>query len=435
MRRVSLSRGFGDVVINPHFRTLWVAQMLAQLSQHAIHFVQIVLIERLTGSSTHLGVMILAFTTPGILFSPVAGILIDHLPRKLILIASNALRAALVLSYVFLLKHVQAWFMLPLIYLITFITSTIGQFFAPAEQATLPHLLPKEQLLSANSLFNLTMALSQALGLLLIGPILVKVVGIENAFALIALLYALAAVLLTRLPSDQKEANWRGLYHIYRVGWAEFFRQLKEGWQFIIEHRPVLLGILNMGLVAMFMMILAMVAPGFATRVLHMQPEDAVFVFAPAGAGMLLATYTLGQHGYRLRRDMTLMGGLLSIAVAFALMGWLGHGLPWKEQTIHVAMIVSFVLGLGLSTVHVVSQTTIQEETPAHVRGRVFSTHYMLINVLGLPPMLLTGILFDIFGIPTVLEWLGLLVALFMVGYAWLLWTEGRARRVHEWQW
>ena len=423
MTRSTTNGGFTDVVRNRHFLYLWAAQLLSQLSRNAIHFVQIVLIERLTGSSTHLGLMIFSFTIPGVIFSPIAGILVDHLPRKYILIISNLLRAILVVLYVVLLKHLHStWALLILIYLITFIASTIGQFFAPAEQATLPLLLPKEQLLSANSLFNLTTALSQALGLLILGPILVKVVGIATAFLVIAFWYALAAILLLPLPRDKQDIRWHDLYELSRMGWVHFWHQLKEAWGFIVRTRVVLLGILNMGLVAMFLMILAMVAPGFAARVLHMQPEDAAFVFAPAGVGMLLATYLLGQYGHLVRRDVLLVGGLMAIALAFALLGWVGYGFPWREYTIYVATAISFVLGVGLSVVHVVSQTTLQEETPPEVQGRVFSTHYMLINLLGLPPMLFTGVLFDLFGIETVLKWLGIAVTLMMSVYAWILW-------------
>ncbi len=428
--------GFADVLRNRHFLYMWAAQLLSQLSRNAIHFVQIVLIERLTGSSVHLGLMIFSFTIPGALFSPIAGVLVDHLPRKYILLISNLLRALLVVTYVILLKHLHStWALLILIYLITFIASTIGQFFAPAEQATLPLLLPKEQLLSANSLFNLTTALSQALGLLLLGPILVKTIGIANAFLVIAVWYGLAALLILPIPRDKGKVRLRDVYTLSRMGWSHFWQQIKEAWKFIARTRIVLFGILNMGLVAMFLMILAMVAPGFAARVLHMQPEDAAFVFAPAGVGMLITTYILGQYGYLMRRDLLLIGGLMSIALAFALLGWVGYGFPWKEYTIYVAMAISFVLGVGLSTVHVVSQTTLQEETPIDVQGRVFSTHYMLINLLGLPPMLFTGALFDLFGIDTVLKWLGIVVTLFMMGYAWVLrrtWTvhhvDGRTR-------
>ncbi len=431
MTRIPNNGGFEGVLRNRNFLFIWAAQLLSQLSRNAIHFVQIVLIERLTGSSTHLGIMIFSFTIPGVLFSPIAGVLVDHLPRKYILIISNILRAILVVLYVLLLKHLHStWALLLLIYLITFIASTIGQFFAPAEQATLPFLLPKEQLLSANSLFNLTTALSQALGLLLLGPILVKTIGIANAFLVIAGWYALAAVLILPIPRDGGKMRLRDAYTLSRMGWAHFWRQLKEAWTFIVRTRIVLFGILNMGLVAMFIMILAMVAPGYATRVLHMQPEDAAFVFAPAGVGMLLTTYILGQYGHMLRRDLLLEGGLIAIAVAFALLGWVGHGFPWKEYTIYVTMAISFVLGIGLSTVHVISQTTLQEETPLDVQGRVFSTHYMLINLLGLPPMLFTGILFDLFGIGTVLQWLGIIVTLLMGVYAWALRQNWRIRHV-----
>ena len=88
-------RGFRPVLANRNFRALWLAQLLAQTSQHAIHFIQMVLIEKLTGSTMHLGLTILAFSLPGVLFSPIAGVVVDRWPKKWILVGSNLIRVCL----------------------------------------------------------------------------------------------------------------------------------------------------------------------------------------------------------------------------------------------------------------------------------------------------------------------------------------------------
>ncbi|HHB89953.1 MAG TPA: hypothetical protein ENK60_01440, partial [Anaerolineae bacterium] len=88
----------------PAFRRLWLAQLLSLTAQNGIHFVQLVLIERLTGQSLQIGLMIVAFSLPPVLFSFVAGTVIDRVPKKYIIIFSNLVRALLAFSYIFTLR-------------------------------------------------------------------------------------------------------------------------------------------------------------------------------------------------------------------------------------------------------------------------------------------------------------------------------------------
>src|SRR5512135_3172824 len=114
-------RGFGPVLANRNFRALWMAQLLTQIAQNAVNFIQIVLIEQLTGSAVLLGVMIIAFTLPGVIFSPIAGVVVDRFPKKWVLVGSNAIRVGLSLAYLtFLGGHHSAW-ELTAIYVISFL--------------------------------------------------------------------------------------------------------------------------------------------------------------------------------------------------------------------------------------------------------------------------------------------------------------------------
>ena len=74
--------------------------------------------------------------------------------------------------------------------------------------------------------------------------------------------------------------------------------------------------------VATLVMVMAMLAPGYAARVLGIQAENAVIVFAPAGIGMLIATGIVGRWGYRLRRIGGGVIGLVLTGLTFAAMGW-----------------------------------------------------------------------------------------------------------------
>lgn len=412
-------RGFGPVLANRHFRSLWLAQLLAQTSQNAINFIQMVLVEQLTGSAMHLGITILAFTLPGVIFSPIAGVAVDRFPKKWILVGANALRVVFAVSYVLVLNTLSGTLELLAIYLITFLTATVAQFFAPAEAATIPLLVGESLLLPANSLFTLTMALSQVIGLLIIGPLAVSLVRVQGGFLFIGALYLGAALLVLTLPRDKHFVRAPGSE---LASWRDFWAEFQEGWQFVVGHPRVLAVMTQLVTVATVVMVMAMLAPGYAARVLGMQAQNAVIVFVPAGIGMLLATAAVGRWGHRLRRTDFSYVALALVGLAFAGMGWVSldyqrllepilHVYPQATFSLTTAtMALGLVLGVCLSSVNILAQTSLQQQTPPNIRGRVFSVQFMLNNLIGIPPMLALGGMADAIGIPRVMEIVGISV-------------------------
>lgn len=417
---------FGPVLQNRAFRSLWAAQVLAQTAQNANNFMLIVLIERLTGATIHQGLMIMAFTLPGVLFAPISGVAIDRLPKKWVLVGSNLLRTLSALSYallVWLAPEHSAWWLLMAIYTVAFLTATVGQFFNPAEAATIPLLVGRQHLIAANSLFTLTLAMAQVVGLIIIGPVAVKLIGLRSAFVLMSAMYLLAALSVRRIPRDQPGRRPQRARSSWHQAWVDFH----EGWQFVIRRPPVTIAMSHLTLIASLVMMLAMLAPGIASRVLHLAPEDAIVVFAPAGLGMLVAAFALGRWGNRLSKERVARLGLAGIATGFVSLGWIA----WRFQITNATLALnlatmsapsagaglilatvglSLFLGLTMSGVNIVSQTILHERTTDDVRGRVFAVQFMLNNLVGIPPMLAIGGIADLIGIPPVLVGIGLAV-------------------------
>lgn len=431
MAIVNTSQGFWPVLANRPFQRLWTGQWLSQTSLNTVNFVLIVLVERLTGSSVNLALMILSFTLPGVVFAPISGVIIDRWPKKYVLVASNALRVVMVLGYLVLLRvapdHSNAWVLLAL-YLLTFVMATIGQFFNPAQAATIPFVVERRHLLAANSLFNLTLALSQVIGLIILGPLAVKLIGINAAFLVVAVMYGAAALLLSGLPRDEPSRQPQSAQSSWRRATAE----LRDGAAFVVRDRSVLSSMTHLTLIASLVMTLAMLAPGISSRVFHLAPEDAIIVFAPAGLGMLLAAVLLGRWGNRIHKQRTVRRGLAAMAAIFALFGVLA----WRFQATNQQLVfdatvidmpaasaalilatvaLSLSLGIAISGVNIVSQTLLQEQTPEQLRGRVFSVQFMLNNLVGIPPMLAIGALADLVGIPQMLVGIGVAVALVLL--------------------
>ena len=180
---------------NSGFLRLWLSQASTQIGGNMVLFGLTIIVSS-TGSKTAVSILILTFLVPAVLFSAVAGVYVDRIDRRLILIATNVLRG---LAFVALYL---AGTNLAVILLLNIAISTITVFFAPAELAMIPVLVPRSQLLAANGIFTLTLNAAFALGFALLGPLVVKVAGPEAVIVVVAGLYFLAAIFCVTLPAS-----------------------------------------------------------------------------------------------------------------------------------------------------------------------------------------------------------------------------------------
>ncbi len=435
------ARGYAAVLRNPYFLALWMAQVLSNTALNGAFFLQLVLIEDITQSSAQLAAVILAFSLPAVLLSALAGLLVDRVPKKYILITSNALRvvtgAALALLASFLLEQkLSGTLFLVEIYFLVFLASAIGQFFAPAEGAVIPLIVRTENLLPANSLFTLTVTASQILGIVILAPLGIKAIGIVGSLWTATVMYLGATLLVALIPRDQPaRANaFDGLSTMQRA-WNE----IREGWRFALAHHMILVALLQLALVSTLTMTMAMLAPGYAARVLGLSAEDATVVFWPAGAGIFLASIAVGRYGHLIRREYLAALGMLLLALAMAGLAWAGggvgsFGVPLFQEhpelllsTTASVMISALGIGLTMALINIPAQTIVQEQANNAVRGRVLAVQFTLSNALGIPPMLFIGNLADIAGIPRITVGVAAVIAvLALLNFSWLV-SGGRS--------
>lgn len=413
------------VLQNKHFMLLWLAQAVSQTAQNAIWFGLMVVVEESTRSSTQMGLAIITTILPSILLGMVAGVLVDRMSKRSVLVATNALRAIVVLGY--LLYGTS----LALVYVVNFVSSTITQFFAPAEAAKIPQLVPRRQLITANSLFNLTFNGSQLAGMVLLGPPLVKFFGPGAVFAAASLAFAVAGLLVYQLPYEAPpEQTLRGLDKrmVARRVWSD----VVEGWAFITSDRRTSLAMLHLTMASALMLVVAMLAPRYVVAVLNIRADDAVYVLAPAGVGILLGTTAMGQLARRVAKETLVGTGLLGMSIfifSLAVVRRIGDGLlapalglsaqQAGASVVPLVMLIAAVLGLSISLVIIPSQTILMERAPVTTRGRIFAVQIVLGHVASIAPLIFIGGLSDLFGINKV-------VALVAAGVfaVWLVSTD-----------
>src|SRR6266568_7542451 len=201
--------GFLTLLKKKNFLRLWLAQLISMTCFNASNYALLVLIEQVTGSTTLVGLAIICFSLPALILGAPAGVFVDRVNKRRVLWGSNCLRA--IATFVFVISLLLDRHQLIPIYLLTLLISSIGQFFTPAEGASIPTLVSEEELVPALSLFNVTFMLSQALGFILLAPIVLSLLPTytisslvirpaESLYALIALLFGVCAGLIALIP-------------------------------------------------------------------------------------------------------------------------------------------------------------------------------------------------------------------------------------------
>jgi MFS family permease len=409
---------------NRPFLLLWLAQAATQIGGNMVIFGLTVVISKSTGSTTAVSALILTFLVPAVLFSAVAGVFVDRLDRRLVLIITNVLRGVAFVAVFFVGDNLIG------IYLLNIFISTVTVFFAPAEAAMIPKLLPRRQLLSANGIFTLTLNAAFALGFALLGPLVVKIAGPQALLILVAFLYFVAAGFCFTLPPYPPPTPVRQAFGRKTVSETEqavesIFSQLREGLQYIRAHREIRWSLIYLGVAASLVGVLGVLGPAFAQTTLGLQEEDFVVIVLPLGIGIVMGILLLNTYGRLLPRRRVIEGGLValgSLIVAMALSGRISSflaatqtatGLPdlsLLTSLLSIVVAVAFFAGIAYAFVAIPAQTQLQEDLPEDVRGRVFGVLNMLVSVASFLPILIVGPIADVIGTTLVLGFVGLAI-------------------------
>ncbi len=407
--------GTAAVLRNRPFLLLWLSQLATQVGSNMALYGLTVIVLKSTNLSSAVSALFLTFLVPAVLLSAVAGVYVDRVDRRLVLVLTNVLRAA---------AMVAIWWVggsIALILLLNIVVSVVTVFFAPAEAAMIPYLVPRQQLVGANGLFTLTLNGAFALGYALFGPLVVKVSGgPEPVLLVVAVLYAVAAVFCFTLPANRPVRGegepTEGAVHEAGAAVQGTFAQLTEGMAYIRANRAISWSLVYLGIAASLVGVIGVLGPDFAKDTLGLGPEDLFVVVLPLGIGIVMGVLLLNSYGRYLPRRRAIEGGLIALGVMLATMtaaGPFSRALQRVEaplvdlsavtSLIAVVIAMAFVAGIAYGIVAISSQTQLQEDLPEEVRGRVFGVLNMLVSVGSFLPIIIVGPISDLVGTTAVI--------------------------------
>jgi MFS family permease len=417
---------FRRVLRNRNFLLIWCAQLISLTVLNAANYGIVVQVTDVTHSALMAGLAIIAFTLPAIPFSAVAGVIVDRLDKRLVLWVSNIARAGVMLLVVasLLTDPIDVW---PL-FVLTFLASLIGQFFTPAEGASIPLLVGERELMPALSLFNISLTVSQAIGFLLFGRIIAAIfppftltiaslqlhmTPIVMLFVVIAVLYAVCAVLILCIPDSilkqrHRHKRERGDTNLAAIGDAirSLWQDMVEGWEIVRTDRLLFFSVIQLSVVGVLMLLIGELAGTFVQQVLHHPAEDMSIILAPAGVGLVGASILMPHFTQRVGRIRLTVIGFIVLAAGFLLLPiseWVAlhlnpqHGAE-SPLLLWTVVTVVFFLGVAMAAVNIPTQTLMQERAPEAGRARVLSLQFMIYNAGSVPVLLFAGLISQLLG-------------------------------------
>jgi dTMP kinase len=375
------------------FFRLWLSQVFSSLGDWIGLLAILALANTVSDSNAAaLSLVMVARMLPGFLLAPLCGALVDRLDRKRVMVAADLGRAAILAVLPFADTLV-------LLVLASFVLELMTLFRGPATAATVPHLVPAENLPGANSLSLVAAFGTFPLGALIFSG-LAGLAGFLNGFnALeplqldresIALWFDSGAFVVSALitltlviPSEHRRTE-------QPIHWTQTWRDVVEGLHFLTSHRlvrAVIIGLVG-GLLGGGMMV--PLGPVFSTEVLGEGTSGFGLLMFSLGLGAAIGVIVLVAYQARAPLETIFWSAVVGTGA--------GIFVAASFSALVASMFAVVFVGACAGTGYVSGFTLLQRNAHDEVRGRTFAALYTLIRVCLLLSLTVTPLLASIFG-------------------------------------
>jgi MFS family permease len=344
---------------NRNYRYTWMAQVVSEIGDHFNNIAVFALVMEKGGSGLVVSGVMLSRAIPAVLAGPVAGVVLDRLDRKRIMISSDLIRAILALAFVLAIHQPRPW----LLYLLSAGLMFASPFFTSGRAAILPTIANAEELHTANSLTQTTQWATLTAGTLLAGFSAAKL-GYHWAFLINSLSFVFSAGAIWRISTP---GGFRAKRHAGAVvrPWHEY----REGLVYM-RSVPLMMGIALIsvgwalgGGAAQILFAL------FGEQVFHRGAAGIGAIWGFAGIGLLLG----GAIGHLTGRHTGFAGYKRAVTISYLVHG-AAYMLFSQVESFAAALVSMMFSRVGMAVTTVLNNSQLLRHTPDQYRGRVFAT-------------------------------------------------------------
>lgn len=331
---------------------------------------------------------------PWIVVSPIAGIIVDKLKTRNILLMTDMIRGFLVFSFIF----IDNFYVL---LSIVFLKSCIGTFFEPARQIAIKTLVPDTYLFQANSLNQFSIHSSKIIGPAF-GSLILNYLGTEILFIIDSLSFFIASLIISlfiKFPSTKKLSTKRKHVKIHK--------EIIFGFSFI-KSNPTLKSLLLLNVFVFFNIFLFDSLGILLSKKMGFSETIFGFFITFVALGSVLGAGIVNQLEKKITFSKLILYSsiCLSIMVVVTGLGGLGLLTTWLPFW----FFVWFIIGICMSLIYIYYGYILQKTTPSNILGKVSSAGNALINLSMVISPIIGAFLSQIIGISGVFILSGTLI-------------------------
>ena len=357
-----------------NFRLFFSGQSISLVGTWMTRVATSWLVYRLTGSALLLGTVSFAGQIPTFLLAPFAGVLVDRLNRRHVLIATQV--GAMLQSLALAVLTLGHWITIHEVLGLSVLQGLVNAFDMPARQSFMVQMVDDRADLQNAIALNSSMVNAARL----VGPSLAGIIisvwneGVCFLIDGVSYVAVIVSLLLMRMDAPKLARASTGMV-----------AQLREGWDYVSGFLPVRSILLLFAIISLMGMPFMVLMPIFAAKVLHGGAHTLGFLMGAAGVGSLLSALSLVM-----RRSVRGLVKMIPIAALVFGLGLIAFGLSHVEW---LSLLLMVVVGWGMMQGLTSSNTIIQTLVPEDKRGRVMS--YYTVAFVGMAPFgsLLAGAL------------------------------------------
>ncbi len=372
-----------------NFFLLWFAGLISYCGNWMLGIARPVIVYEMTGSTLATGAIVLAGALPSILLSSFAGVFVDRWERKRTMVIVNSLLGLSILPLLLVRSADHLW----IFYVVTFVQSTLAQFFAPAENAMLPLLVDEQRLVSANALNSLNNSLARLLGPA-IGGVLVSAAGLSAVVLVDAATYWVAALLLLLITVTSQPVA--AVTHA-ATGLGKLAQEWRAGLRVVQSDRLLRVLFICAAIMALGEGAVGALFVPFVIDVLQRQADFLGWLQSAQAVGGLLGGAVIGWIGPRTAPlRLFIVGSLLFGLIDLTIFNF-------TAAAPGLALILFVVVGLPGVALTTGYDTLIQLRTADAYRGRVFGSIETVMALFAIIGTGIAGALGELIGVwPTI---------------------------------
>ena len=402
--------GFANLLrSNRNYRYTWTGQVVSEIGDHFNNIAVFSLAMANTGSGLVVAGVLLARGCAVMLGGPIAGVLLDRMDRKRLMIASDLVRAVIALLFMLGIPAGRTW----LLFLLSGCLMFASPFFTSGRASILPSIASKEELHTANSLTQLTQWTTVMIGSFL-GGTSVAGFGYKIAFAFNAFSFLFSALCISRLHDPRGFRSERGMRALTESRVVRPWHEYTEGLRYM-RSTPLILGI---GLVGV-----GWASGGGAAQILFSVFGEQVFQRGPAGIGIIWGCAGIGlvsgalvanYFGRRIRFE----NYKRVISLCYVVHG-ASYVLFSQAPTFAGALFFIGLSRAAVSVSSVLNTSQLLRHVSNDFRGRVFSTIETWTWATMMVSMAIAGLLSDHVSPRTIGLWAGVVSSTTAIFWAW----------------